>query len=66
MKSATGSEPGDNTKINGVFCDVSLKHLSKSKVGATIYCFPILFIIQLVTASITFLFYIFFIIFFFF
>ena len=35
-KSATGSLPADNTKINGVTTVESLKHFSKSNVGGTV------------------------------
>lgn len=34
LKSATGSEPADKTKIKGVMVDESSKHLAKSKGGA--------------------------------
>ena len=40
-KSATGSEPGDSTKIKGIIGEASLKDLPILKVGGSINCFPI-------------------------
>ena len=35
MRSETGSEPVDKTKIKGVITVESLKHLARSKVGGS-------------------------------
>lgn len=40
-KSATGSEPGDKTKINGVVPDASLNDLAMLKVGGSMNLLPI-------------------------
>jgi hypothetical protein len=40
-KSATGSEPGDSTKIKGIIGEASLKDLPILKVGGSINYFPI-------------------------
>ena len=40
MKSATGSEPEDSTKIIGVKIVESLKHFARSNVGEIMYSFP--------------------------
>jgi len=46
VKSETGSEPGDSTKIKGVTSVESLKHLDKSNVGTMMNSSPIITLIQ--------------------
>lgn len=41
MKSATGSDPGESTKIRGVVIDESLKDLARLKVGGSMNYLPI-------------------------
>jgi hypothetical protein len=53
IKSATGSDPEDNTKINGVKIVESLKHFPRSNVGDIIYSFPNWLHIQFLIAGIT-------------
>jgi len=52
LKSATGSDPEDNTNIKGAFIEESEKHFDKSNVGGLINSGPLYLEIQFSQAGI--------------